>query len=51
MTTDKAAKIALVQAIISQTGAKPPKPKKAQETQCKEDPRVKRIRELLASKR
>lgn len=51
MPTDKAAKIALVQAIISQTGAKPPRPKQAQEAQCEEDPRVKRIRELLASKR
>lgn len=50
MPTDKAAKIALVQAIISQTGAKPPRPKQAQEAQCEEDPRVKRIRELLAQR-
>lgn len=50
MPTDKAAKIALVQAIISQTGAKPPEPKKAQEAACEADPRVQRIRELLAQR-
>lgn len=48
MPTDHAAKIKLIQSIIAQTGATPPKPKQAQEAE--QDPRVQRIRELLGQR-
>lgn len=50
MPADHAAKVKLVQDIITRMGAKPPQPKKTREAEPCGDPRVRRIRELLATR-
>lgn len=50
MPANHAAKVKLVQDIITRMGAKPPQAKQTREAEPCGDPRVKRIRELLAGK-